>query len=316
VSNIQDTAYPRLKSNLSAKELAAIYTPTHEEQSLAKQVTKGRVAKLGFLILLKIFQRLGYAVPITSVPASVIQHITSVAQLSASFQELAKYDASGTRKRHLSAIRAYLRLQAYGQSAQQVMFQAMQASARTKHDLADLINVAIEELVRQRFELPAFSTMVRAARKVRTDITDAFYQQITKALSREERMKINALFVADSTIASTPWNQLKQEPGKPMLTHLQELVKRLRWLSNLQVGKAVLAAIPEVKVKHFAEEARTLDVARMKELDSKKRYTLSSALLSVQYACSLDDIAEMFVKRMQQLHHKAKEGRCCIKSMS
>lgn len=55
MSNIQDTAYPRLKSNFSAKDLAAIYTPIHEEQSLAKQVTKGRVVNLGFLILLICF---------------------------------------------------------------------------------------------------------------------------------------------------------------------------------------------------------------------------------------------------------------------
>lgn len=308
MSSIQETAYPRLKSNVAPKELVTIYTPTPEEFSLARRVTKGRVARLGFLILLKIFQRLGYAVPTRLIPAGIVQHIASIAQLSASFQELAKYDASGTRERHLSAIRGYLRLQAYGQSAHQVMFQAMQASAQTKHDLADLINVAIEELVRQRFELPAFSTMVRAARKVRTDITNVFYRQVTKALSREERMKINALFVADSTITSTPWNQLKQEPGKPMLTHLQELVKRLRWLSSLQVGLPVLAGILEVKLKHLASYAQTLDAARMKELDSKKRYTLASALLSVQYARTLDDITEMFIKRMQQLHHKAREA--------
>ena len=151
MSSIQETAYPRLKSSVAPKELAAIYSPTPEEFSLARRVSKGRVARLGFLILLKIFQRLGYAVPNASIPAGIVQHIASVAQLSASPTELAKYDASGTRERHLSAIRAYLRLQVYGQSAQQVMFQAMQTSAQTKHDLADLINVAIEEL--QRFSI-------------------------------------------------------------------------------------------------------------------------------------------------------------------
>ena len=55
--SVQDTAYPRLKTNLSQKELDAIYTPSVEELDLAARATKGRVANLGFLVLLKVFQR-------------------------------------------------------------------------------------------------------------------------------------------------------------------------------------------------------------------------------------------------------------------
>lgn len=73
--SIQDTAYPRLRSQLSARELADISTPTREEVDLARSVTKGEVARLGFLVLLKTFQRLGYPVALTDVPASVIEHV-------------------------------------------------------------------------------------------------------------------------------------------------------------------------------------------------------------------------------------------------
>jgi len=213
-----------------------------------------------------------------------------------------------TRKRHLAVIRDYLRLETYGHTAQQVMLQAMEASAPTKHDLADLINVAIEELVRQRFELPAFSTMLRTARTVRNTITETFYHQVTSTLGKEERIRINALFVADSLTSSTLWNELKREPGKPTLSHLHELVQRLKWLSKWQVGRVALTGIPEVKVKHFAAEAQSLDANRMKELALSKRYTLATALLAVQFGRTLDDIAEMFIKRMRQLHHKAREA--------
>ena len=33
------------------------------------------------------------------------------------------------------------------------------ASSRVREDLADIVNTAIEELVRQRYELPGFSTL-------------------------------------------------------------------------------------------------------------------------------------------------------------
>lgn len=63
--SVQETAYPRLKSNITLKELTAIYTPTAEEIGFAQQSTAiGSTTRLGFLILLKTFQRLGYAYPL------------------------------------------------------------------------------------------------------------------------------------------------------------------------------------------------------------------------------------------------------------
>jgi hypothetical protein len=65
-----------------------------------------------------------------------------------------------------------------GKRPKAVMVEAMTVAAQTKHDLADLINVAIEELVKAKFELPAFSTLQRSAFQVRTAVTQGFYQQM------------------------------------------------------------------------------------------------------------------------------------------
>ena len=61
-----------------------------------------------------------------------------------------------------------------------------------------------------------------------------------------------------------------------------------------------------MKVQHFAAEAQTLDMSKMRRLNPAKRYTLAAAFLTLQYAQALDDITEMFIKRMRQLHHSAK----------
>ena len=49
---LQDTAFPRLKSVLSAYDLAVAFTPTPDELLLARRAAKGPVAQLGFLVLL------------------------------------------------------------------------------------------------------------------------------------------------------------------------------------------------------------------------------------------------------------------------
>jgi TnpA family transposase len=93
-----------------------------------------------------------------------------------------------------------------------------------------------------------------------------------------------------------------------VLSRLKAWLDRLTWLSSLQWSRAALAEIPAIKVKHFAAEAKTLDAARMKELDRPKRYTLVVAFLSIQYARTLDDLAELTVRRLRKLHQAGKEA--------
>ncbi len=71
-----ETAYPRLKSTLTDAELAEIYTPTPEEIAFADLHTQSETAKVGVLLLLKTFQRLGYFLPIAAIPQRIVHHIT------------------------------------------------------------------------------------------------------------------------------------------------------------------------------------------------------------------------------------------------
>ena len=75
---IERTAYPRFKRNLTAKDLAEVYTPTPAERFLAARSTKGSVAEVGFLVLLKTYQRLGRFAPLSEVPSSIIDHIAKL----------------------------------------------------------------------------------------------------------------------------------------------------------------------------------------------------------------------------------------------
>lgn len=305
---LQETAYPRLKSVVSARDLTTLYTPTQNELALAEQSTRGEGSHLSFLILLKTFQRLGYFPLLSQVPPAIVEHIATLTQTQVALSELAGYDLSGTRKRHLQIIRQTLHIQIFGREARHAMLLAMSEAARTKEDLADLINVAIEELVRKKYELPAFDTLVRAARHIRAVVYHQFYRHVEATLTQEERDGIETLFVPEPQTRFTPWNTLKQEPGSPTLTHLKLWLDRQVWLAQYRIGEKVLQGIPDVKVKHFAAEARTLDAARMLEMEPGKRRTLAASLLRVQSARVLDDLAEMLLKRLSSLHQKGKDA--------
>jgi hypothetical protein len=57
---IHETAYPRIRSNLSDHELQELYTPTPSDLAFARRATKSTGTELGLIVLLKTFQRLGY----------------------------------------------------------------------------------------------------------------------------------------------------------------------------------------------------------------------------------------------------------------
>ncbi|WP_336974033.1 hypothetical protein [Bacillus thuringiensis] len=65
--------------------------------------------------------------------------------------------------------------------------------------------------------------------------------------------------------------------------------------------------IPPAKVERLAAEAKTLDAARMKELEPHKRYTLAISLLHVQHAKRLTILERCISNELQKLKIKRKE---------
>ena len=74
---IYDTAYPRLKYNLTKKEIIRIYTPLDEEIIWANSRRFKREQFLLCLVYIKYFQRLGHFPKTREIPLSVVIHIAS-----------------------------------------------------------------------------------------------------------------------------------------------------------------------------------------------------------------------------------------------
>ena len=150
--------------------------------------------------------------PISQVPTAIIEHIAGVAQIQPAITELAGYDLSGTRKRHLQIIRQILHINYYDKDARHILMLAMSQAARTKEELADLINVGIEELVRKKYELPAFEHVGTRSSPCTHHSLSAVLSQADARLSTEEKKLIETLFIVEPESRFTPWNTLKQEP--------------------------------------------------------------------------------------------------------
>ena len=104
--SIHDTAYPRLKSSLSEKELNELFTPTAEEFDLAHSVGHNTAMRIAFLVLLKTFQRLGYFLPLHNARRQIAEHMM-IYGMHYEAMEREAYDGSGARHRHIARICEY-----------------------------------------------------------------------------------------------------------------------------------------------------------------------------------------------------------------
>lgn len=150
MTSVRETAYPRLKLPLSKKVLQQSFTPTPTEILFAQTHCREIWAQTCLLSLLKCFQHLGYFILWEQVPQSVIS--ATVQSLGYLFlpQEIPEnYDRSGNKYRHMRLIRRYLKVAPIGKGTYSAMKKAAKEAALTKEHLVDIVNVMIEELIRQ-----------------------------------------------------------------------------------------------------------------------------------------------------------------------
>jgi len=305
---IHETAYTRIRSNITEKELDELYTPTQEQLEFADINTRGPTQKLGLLILLKAFQRLGYFPMLREIPQPVIQHIACCAELERIAPKLASYEKMRTRSRHLPKIRDFLGVKEFGMGGEQIMNQILREACQTKDIIADIINMAIEELVRQRYELPGFTTLLRAANKARLEVNSGLYGTVASSLPETHRVTLDELLSREPEETTSPWQRLKQEPKRPTVKNMRESIQQLHWLQSLNAESKALDPIPEVKFQRFSDEARSLNVNEMNDLPQEKRYTLATALIRAQTAQAIDDLADMFIRSVKKLHNSGNDA--------
>lgn len=306
--NINETAYPRFKNNITEHELAEIYTPVEDEILFANKLSRGNMQKFYLLVNLKVFQRLGYFVKIKDIPLRIIEYIAKILFINMNNIDFKKYDSSNTRNNHIIAIRSFLKIKAYDNQAKHLVVKSIAEAAKAKEELSDLINVAIEELINHSYELPSFNTLVKLSKKTRYVIYNAYYNYVYEYLDGATKNKIDNLFEENEfNNDGTVWNNLKQDTGKPTTKNLKQIIDILEKIKSFNIEAGILSTIPNIKVKHFVTEAEALDAAKIKELKPQKRYTLAVAFISQKASCILDDIGEMFVKLVRSGQNKARE---------
>lgn len=306
MTSVDRTAYPRFGRVVSGRELADSFTPTDAEAEWAQGRTQDQQHQLVLTVLLKSYQRLGYFPKAGDVSPAVVRHVQDCLGITGAveFEQLAQR----TAKRHREFVRARMKVTYESARVRAVAEQAIRKAVQAKDNPADLINVALEELVRARCELPGYTTLDALASTVRTEVNNALYQKVAGRIGPVARARLGRLQVVDPVTRRSEFDRLKDVAKSASLGKFRLRLELLADIDAIGPTGTWLEGIPPGKIAHFAGEARVTDVADLRKIQNPdKRLTLIASLVHVVRAGVRDDVVTMFCKRMASIHKKGRD---------
>ena len=299
------SAYPRFPQKISVRELIVRYTPSPEEIEWSRSAARASRLQHIALVQLKSFQQLHYFPELHDIPVEIGTHIASATNIEI---DGAVPLGAATHYRQQAAIRRYLGVSAfYGKEGRRIAVLAASAAAPLINQRVDLVNAIIDELIRRRFELPAYSTLEKVAEEIASASEARLIDMIDARLSDLQRATLDQLIVTEIDQRRSDFDRIKRLPKRPSRDNLDALTEQLTWLESLGEVDQPLDGVAAVKLRYFANYAMALDAGELKNIRPAKRYVVILALIQRLRARVRDDMAEMFVRRMATIHKRAKD---------
>lgn len=289
MTTIERTAYPRFKSSFTQDELEHFYQPTESDAAFVENRATDETQQLAMMILLKAFQKLGYLPKLDDVPVSVGKYIAK--QMQRPWPEQLHDLPRMTRSRYRQAIYTYFDIKAYRDGGQEAVENIVRQAVQTMSDPADLINVAVEQLIVDRFELPAYRTLDELVNHIRHQTHEELYAQVTTNLTEEQRAVLDGLLIRDKSETRNGFTRLKVLPAKSSLKWVRQWEKHLERLEKILDPQPFLDGLPSTKVEQFASQAYQMEISDIKGVKTKaKQYTLLLCLLSQMQVRTRDQL--------------------------
>jgi uncharacterized protein DUF4158 len=295
--------YPELPTGLTPEDLRRLFNPSYSERQWAKTIARTPASQVALLVQLMVFQTLGRLRRLEQIPAAVVEHVAKRVGVEVP-TPLAH--AERTLYRHRSATFKYLNVTPWCHAARALAQSAMLKIAEIRNGPAELINGAVDVLVRGRFELPALAALRRMAGTVCTRVNLAQWKAVASALGREQRCALEALLVVDGT-GESPFARLCRASGRPTRKNLQGLIDRYHWLEHLPDSTTAFRGISDAKILRWANEARRLKAPELREYLGARRLTLLLAAIRQARGQVLDDLTRMLLKHARRIARRSEE---------
>ncbi|MBT8125046.1 MAG: Tn3 family transposase [Gammaproteobacteria bacterium] len=306
MTSIDRTAYPHLNKKLSEQELALCYEIDDDEKVFIRSQARNHRGYLVLAVLLKTHQQLGYFISLEKAPKQIVSIIAQQLSVPEEAWQIADENFDRSLYRYRAACQKHLKSTTFSNEAWDNIQEPIRNAALTMSDPADLINVAIEKLINEKIDLPAFSTLDRLVGHERETVHNKLYLKVTSTLKPAQCQALDALLEVAQGERITEFARMKQTPGPATLGHFRAWENRLAQLDSILDPKPFFDGIAYTKIRQFAAEASVYALGDIRGVSNDaRRYTLLLSLLHETQRKTRDELIDMFLRRMKGVHHAA-----------
>ncbi len=294
--------YPELPDPLTPGDLQELFNPSFDERKWAPGVARTPETQVALLVHLKIFQTIGRFMSVGDVPLAAVEY---VARKMAIDCETTLTCPIRTHYRHRQAILSRLKVSAWGAEGRVLAQATMCKTARARTDPGDIMNSAIDALIRHDFELPPLATLRRLAGTWHSKTNAAQWAEVCGRLSSAQHALLETLLVVDPKTQKSPFANLCATPGRPSRKNLNALVDRHQWLQTLPNSATALQSIADSKISQWANEAKRLNALELREYITARRHTLLMAVIHDARGQVLDGLTQMLLRLARKVEWKS-----------
>ncbi|WP_051807989.1 hypothetical protein [Streptomyces sp. NRRL F-2664] len=182
----------------------------------------------------------------------------------------------------------------------------MEEAAPVRASVVDLVNVALEEIVRAGLELPGFSTLDRMAASVRTRVEGVICARIAGRVGAARPRLEGVVGGADGERRS-PFDVVKEPGRRSTWSRFRRHGERVDLVDALGDAARWVEGVAAANVSAFAEQARVLSVGEMLDISEPRRAALLACVVATARARMRDEFVVMLSKLMARHAKRAQE---------
>lgn len=252
----------------------------------------------------------GYFTEPADVPDAVVAHVRGCAELPGATTAVA--GSVRTAKRYRAWVRERLGLVRDPGRARGIAETAMTSAARVKAHTADLVNVALEEIVRAGLELPGFTTLDKMAAWVRTRVEGEICAEVVARMGLAAQDRVARLLEVVAGEHRSGFDWVKEPARRATWSRFRLHAERMERLDGLGDAGWWVEGVAAAKVAALAAQARVLSVGEMKDIAEPRRTAMLACLIAETRAQARDDFVTMLCKRMARHLKRAEEELALI----
>lgn len=296
--------YPHLRSNITYEYLIEHFTLTQDERYLIA-LRRRNVNILGFTVLLKTFQYLGYPPrQKEDIPDSVISFISGQLDINSTLF-IAYPWKNSVWKNHLKAIREYTGFVPITQKKSLRLEEWLIDEARSHPTRSKMYFSAIQRCSHLLIELPKEQELQRLVNSAWKQYLSIVYEKISNNLETEVYNKIDDCLETDPH-GLNRYIWMKSNPGKVGIKTLLLEIERLQYVQEFDIRfESHFKDIPEDVLKLLRERGIPEDTTQMKRHLSHTKYAMMAVLIYYRRVKLTDNVINIFSKLIRRIKTKS-----------